>query len=1194
MLSVSFRIFECRMASSKTEAEKADSEVAVESLQEVELCTLQPPLVEEGTAAQFNVLEFPLRLVDVLSIDENENNAAGGPKACLPATALRWSELARASCGTSCEIREGTLYSFQDWEERRVLQSNSLTRLFPYRKSVSDVSPRINVHKDRKGATSKSLAPGITSLAPFLCLYDAVGGSVLSPAIQHGVLVTSMIALRWVLGQVILYASKRILSTTHAHNTGEIDDTASLSSSVLRDVAAGIFSLVQSRQREDGITPSLISSAPCSCNLFGETLQVEEQMEGPTDLPSTHLCEACSSAREQWCWKMAYFITADCQLKRRLYHAVQCKMQTKDLHVDNICSTSTPDGRDVCLYPSPAPVAHDREHDTAQLALELVRVRWTTSLVRALTDLYSCLCAPASLHASATAVSVYAVVESSPHVAPFTTPPDSSDDKGKKGERGQGIHAPLTTFSSPPISSFTASFASFFPFTPSGSLLRLEVMAPAYRSSSLRWAFPFASNFSSPFSSRPLRWRHRVATLVEMLLDWFARPAEESREEGSDLFREAIIAKGEGRVEEAIGLLQEAKTYYEKCISLAQEGLQCPRRHVGLLSRNAPRMISAWCVEFNKEEEAMKMEEGETSPMDHWLHSQEVLEVSRAQAVLRQRLDTTTELLWNVRWPRGGGNAVLRDALESGVEHCPSAGVVLQDGLERFWRRIDAPFEIHGKEKNSSFSGRWTALLHIPLLDAMEEQRGEAESGRHVDVNGGKHKWSCCGRWMGPSTPPPSHGSFYSSFSPAISHDRVLQHPAVQPAVAALAWRETPCASLFTPPSLSSLTAISQGQISIFTDQESGRKKDQTTPRTPDSLLTCPATHSTSLPTVPGAEDHLESVSYEDHAETAVQLWSALLPSPTALQLILYSLFRLLVVGVANIAQVILQLSSLSTVSPSTRQRKKSIPSISDLSHWATTAAEACEKAVEVLREHLLEAHRPPARDLHALLRFIRMQDACVQENGEDGKTTNGGKERDVDPHYTVPAPFSHSSGGELQDLCSRHPRTCKKKNCSFPLPPAFRCPEVIANDTSNRNGNSAFVRASTSRSSASYAELLWCYQMHVKLLLRARQLWSVVGDRSREKAVKSTLHDMYVGRWSKIRATFERDESSRKEKIMNTVWMCEKDADNREEDPFPFIQECFEQNEFWNCFPFADCLVARLTKSDWEDLDKSRRAYLP
>lgn len=1170
MLSVSLRFYESQWSAPDSDCEEGHFEAELEPLHNVELCTLQPPLTEEGVTAQHNVMEVPHRLLQVGTIGRRGNRRKKMVPCEFPSNALRWSELSHPSLRSKGELRDEQLHSLHAWREMEEYHNKQVPLFSACEASDKNgcLAPP-SAHIDPAFQKSLAIAQKMSPVAPFLCFYDLAKDSGLSIELRQCIVVTAMTALRWVLREVLLYSSVVRASSDRGEEDRENESASTFSSFSLQEVAAGISRFLQSSKKYNAGSSSLsLSPPPCGehassryCNEVKEDLKMEVTTENSHSayffMSEGNACGTCPSLFYKWCLQKAYGILCDCQVRCCFNPSTARSCKVGDYFTESTLFTSSD--------PVSAEVVHRKK--TAELfkeknsvpVVEVTRVRWTTSLVRALTDIYSYLCSCTFHGHSCTAVSLFAVIDScrkmdfSAKKDPSTLFLSERNLRNASGEDTKEYRCPYD------ISHLPSSF------TFCGALLRLEITT-AFSLTEMRPSPCVASTLPNFFFVRSPYWRRHVSSLVEVLLNRFVRPSERARDDGYDVFQEAMTAQKKGRWKEAVILLQEAKKYFEECLSLAQEGLQWPLRCPTILGSTPAERLPSFPREENSEEEEEDSvnpqgNDTENSSGERRCLAQHVLETSRERAALRQRLDIATEILWDVYFfPLVDRNVCQEGRLNSSLVCSSATGVAVRDTIERFWQKVDVPFVISGAASPSI----WSTFLHTSL-EGEEQKKIKSDCCLLEEQEKKLRPKAVIGDEVGslPASP--------SSFA-AVQHDRVQHHQAVQPAVAAMAWRETFFSS-------SSSSRIGKEEVQNTTGAAAREK---------DGLITapCPTTSTGNTTTFPRVhkKDGMSALHEEYHTPAAL-LWSALLPSPTALQWLLYTLFRLLVVGVANTAQGVLLLHRLSSTSQGTLSDSTAFPSGEQISHWASASAEACEKAVGLVRNHLLAAHRPCASDLYSLLHCVKLALSNFHEKEASKKTERkeGGDPEPVNNEESdKQAPLLHLRESSSQELVPSTDGWCEWLD-SLPLPPAFLNGESIIN-----NASSTRTTPLPSASSSSSAELLWCFQMHVKLLLRAHQLWRIAEDREREKAVKTALHDVYASRWSKVRAAFEKDESCRKENVGGTH-CSEVNEKNNVCHKGLLEPSCSSLN-----LPFADWLVGRLSVSDWEDLDKNRCAYLP
>lgn len=1176
MLTVSLRLYESQWTSPESDSEEEHFEAELNPFHDVELCTLQPPLTEDGITAQQNVMEVPHRLVQVGTIGRRGNKGERKVAYEFPSNALRWSELSRSSLGSTGELRNEQLCSLHAWrtiEKYYNKQIPSLSACVASNEKDSLTPP--STHIDPTLQKSLTITKKMNVVSPFLCFYDMAKSSGLSVELRQCIVVTAMTTLRWVLREVLLYSSVARASFDHVEEDCDKKSASVFSSFSIPEVTAGISRFLQrGREHNASSSPRVVPPAPCTERTFSrcddrvsEDLKEEVATEkGNSEdffTNKANTCAICPSLFYQWCLQRAYRILCDCQVTCRLNPSTVRSCKVEDSFTESALLTSS--------CPVPAEVVHRKEMtdlfeaNNGVPVVEVTRVRWTTSLVRALADIYSYLCYRTFQGDSCTTVSLYAVIDSRRQTA-FSVKKGSSklfslqgglqDESGKATKECRCSH-----------DIFHLSSSSTFCST----LLRLEIMT-AFSSTGMRPSLYVSPAVPKNVFARPPYWRCHGARLVEVLLNHFVRPSERARDDGYDVFQEAIAAQKEGRWKAAATLLQDAKKYFEECLSLTQEGLQWPLRCPTILGRKSSEGLPTFPLEEIYEEDEEEVEDVRSPGNDTEnpffcetrCHAEQVLETSRERAAVRQRLDIATELLWDVYFFPLVGRGVRQEGHSNASLVCSSAtGVAIRDCIERFWKKVDVPFEISGAASPSM----WNALLHTSLEDEEQKRSGSACCLREVQE---KRLW---GKPVIRGAIEGSLPACPSSFA-SVQHDRVRHHLAVQPAVAAMAWRET-----FFSSSTTSGT-LTKDVVQRTAGEEAPEK---------DERITAPSTTTstgitTTLPRV--HERDGRSALHEKCRTTAALLWSALLPSPTALQWLLYTLFRLLVVGVANTAQTVLLLHRFSSSSQCKPSNSTAFPSGEQISHWASTSAEACEKAVGLVRDHLLAAHRPCASDLNSLLHCVKLALNNLHEKGA-GENTERKESGNTDPANNEDndkqVPLLRLRESSVQESVPSADGLCEWLD-SLPLPPAFLSGEDCSNNTCSTSAT-----PSTSVSSSSSAELLWCFQMHVKLLLRARQLWSIAANREREKTVRTTLQDVYASRWSKVRSAFEKDQSYGKEDVEGGVQSNEDNVQNSLCSKGLLESSCSSL-----IVPFADWLVCRLSVSDWEDLEKNCRANLP
>lgn len=1167
MITFSFRVVECTKASSNAEAVNLCPKGVAELLHEVEVSSIQPPLVEEGSSANANVFELSDRLVHVQPFflwGSNLNDNVGGR---LPSTALRCRKDAGSPFQTNCELQEETLCSLHGWAEGDPREARTTgTLCLPADEKAYITSPPTHSHLDPARKGLKTSTTRRIRVAPFLCMQNpGLRSCGLTIEIENSVLVTAMTALRWVLGQVMRHAS--IIDTPEGPRLKKYTSFETpLSLPSVYDIAEGILMFVQCYRKLGRLACSPFCHES-DCRASQKRRDTEKDL-----LFNIEKVDKYTSLFYEWCWKMAQLIDSECQLKWKNQTCHSCNPSMETDYRDEGRVDYTPYSciaTDLLRFPEKTNC--QSKEKTGALMVELVRVRWSSSLVRALFNIYTHVCYPGFTDATAMAVSLYAVMEPSKHGN--LLPSSSPDRKKNEGEADVQKEKSSLWISSSSTSSVRCSF-----------LLRVEV-APAHFSKGM-WSFlSFSPTLPTPLFFRPQNVLRRAANMLEVLLEIYVSGAERARENGSDCFSQAVAEKRSGHFDVAVSLLLEAKEHYEKCISCAQDGL----KNVYNMSffQNTGRMNESPSFLSHVLSGDDDNEDWKTSLMERWSEFQQVTEASRERAVMRERLDIATEALLEAFCSFRG--TIIKEEGETGfsMRQGRHAMISLQNELENFWRRLDAPFMGCGDSSGDDGQWRsvaWNALLHTPLLldsmvglstqdfhDFSQQQDTDVSTPRGVQKD--KKDYF-------------SDFPVFRDYSPYIMHHRVLSHPAVQPAIAAMCWRQKRVFSPSQHPLSSSSpksredpsSSISTETCKSFVDDMND--KGSKTPRSP--IAPNRSTANTVL-----KNDKAETCS-KDHAHVAraVKLWNAAVPSPTALQWIIYTLCRLAVIGVSNNAQTILLLHSLSSVPSNVLFYNESyLYGKYKRDYPPAIAAEACMKAVKLVREHLLPAHCPLASELHSWLDFIGMH-FCTRSQNAGLHSSKGSREggTEVGEEYdTTQAPLSDGCDENLEEVSLSTNGLWKYLSVSTLL----HASDDVWNSTKDVSELKANVPFS-SDSSCAYKELKWCFEMHLKLLIRARQLFSIGKNPELGIRVKASLDDVYAPRWAKIRAIAEQAKATCK----HSVESAELSTDDEKQCTTRLAQQGQERYHSKDHFPAADVLVMRLTQSDWEDLEKNRCAY--
>lgn len=634
-----------------------------------------------------------------------------------------------------------------------------------------------------------------------------------------------------------------------------------------------------------------------------------------------------------------------------------------------------------CLWkrelPRGGPISEHAGHQKEELwrgKLQLERVRWTTSLVQSLADLAECWLAQDDSLSSRTHCTSF----HPPSVVCTLRGYTLLNDELKKPvtEKTDGL--------SPALSSQCFDF------------MRLQV-------SSL-----FVQRPHSLCSRRTSVFERQTAQLVQHLMDYYLKPSERYRDDGTDAFKEALSLKTKGESSAMLPGLEAALDYFERGLAKAQNGLALPIRST-ILQETAP-------VSWEAQECAVNFEEPSAYRM--------AVQYSRYFAVKKQRLDEAIDAVMAMQQTEIlRASPTVNDRVECAEKKSYTS---LESSIEPFFKRIQAPFMLTG----ASFPEYWESLLWCTLENEEE-----------------------------------TDGKTFACSSSSVVHDALTRYEAVRPAVAALSWRA------FGPGACGCVLARKEQAIS-----------------------------------------------------QSFRFWRRLIPSPTALQLLVYSLVRLMVIGTANMSQVCIEIARIAPdwKSAETRESVASPASTRGIKSLAATLAQGCEKAWRLLREHLLESHRRPEIELHRLfgkplsplhLRLI------LDEN---------------------PLPHCAKDGVEHNDVIP-HCNACLKEQEN--------------------------LGKSLSSGSKAYDELLWCFQMQFKLLLRSRSLWAIAGEIEKAKKVKDQLYHTSLPLWENIREAY-------------SCGQCDWNG-----------TAAYVKAES-QALVLADWLVVRLRQEDWEGLVKQIRAY--